>query len=56
MADDFLKAGNSYVGVGGRNCPCCNGYFGKDRKKLNRWARRKLKRLTKKIVREEIFD
>lgn len=46
--DDYKTAMTSYTGVGGLKCPCCNHYKGKNKRKLNRLARRKLKKdLTK---------
>jgi len=47
--DDFKANMNKRLGVGGLHCHCCNPYFGKDRKKLRRMARR----TTNKIKVEE---
>jgi len=38
--DEFKAEMNRRVGGGGIHCQCCNKYFGKDRKKLRRLARR----------------
>lgn len=54
MADEFCKCQNSLVGVGGVKCPCCNMFFGRKRKKLNRLARRKLKIKDKKDIEKEL--
>lgn len=48
MADDFKKEMNSRCGVGGMKCHCCNDYKGKDKKVLNRLARRTIKQKDKK--------
>jgi hypothetical protein len=48
--DDFRKAQEHYVDIGGRKCPCCNRLFGKKRKKLSRLARRLLQRLLRKEI------
>jgi len=37
--DNFKKCQIHHVGVGGLKCPCCNIYFGKNKKLLNRMAR-----------------
>jgi hypothetical protein len=42
--DKFKSKMNQRCEVGGMKCSCCNPYHGKDKKKLNRIARRSLKR------------
>jgi len=41
--DVFKKASQCEVGLGGIKCPCCGPKPGKDRKRLRRRARRRLK-------------
>jgi hypothetical protein len=42
--DEARKIVAGHIGPGGLKCPCCNnGWFGKDRNKVNRLARRDLK-------------
>jgi hypothetical protein len=43
--DDFKKNSMKMVGPGGVTCPCCNLFFGKKRKKLNRIARSRTKHI-----------
>ena len=44
MTKDLFKIAQlHHVGIGGLKCPCCNGYFGKSKVKLNRRARAKTK-------------
>lgn len=43
-------------GPGGVRCDCCNSYHGKDRKILNRMAKRKLDREIKKDIEKELTD
>jgi len=55
--DDFKKAGMHLIGPGGTKCPCCNDYFGKDKYKLNKAARKKLKaKLQKEILTIDALD
>lgn len=54
MADEYRKMMNKNCGIGGMKCFCCNIYFGKDKAKLNRWARAQFKALTKKILKQEL--
>lgn len=53
MADDYSKCQESFCDVGGRKCRCCNRWRGKHRSGLNRLARRKLKRLTEKDLKND---
>ena len=41
--DNFKKEMMKNVQIGGFKCPCCNDFFGKTRKVLNRLARKRLK-------------
>lgn len=45
-----------YVSVGGFSCHCCNDFYHKTKKKLNKLARAKLKVKTMKVVKEEISN
>ena len=42
--DDYKTQLQLKCSVGGIHCACCNPYFGKDKKMLNRMARTMLKR------------
>lgn len=44
--DAFRACQNAHTGLGGIKCPCCNLFTGKNRAKLNRRARRGLKRVS----------
>jgi hypothetical protein len=44
--DEFKKCMNQACSIGGVHCDCCNPYQGKNKPKLNRIARRKLKQQT----------
>jgi len=44
--DLFTQQQHNIIGPGGLKCPCCNEYHGKDKSKLNRIKRRKLKECT----------
>ena len=48
MADEYKKEMHSRCCVGGLKCRCCNDYKGKDKKMLNRMARRVIKQKDKK--------
>lgn len=57
--DDFKKTTARTIGPGGLRCPCCTDFrtFGCHAKQvsgLSKLRRTRLKRETKKIVREEI--
>lgn len=54
--DKFKEVQNSCCGVGGINCTCCNPYYGKTKKFLNKIARSILKRITKKEIEKEIEE
>lgn len=41
--DDHKKKTARYFGHGGPKCHCCNDHFGKDRQRVNRMARHRLK-------------
>lgn len=41
--DYFKKVQTENIGPGGFKCPCCNSFFGKERKVINRRARRVMK-------------
>lgn len=56
MADDYKKNLNWYVDVGGFNCPCCNIYFKKSKRLLNKLARAKLKNDFKKSLKYLDYD
>lgn len=43
MADKFKKIMHSSCGPGGIHCKCCNIYKGKEKNKLNRLVRARLK-------------
>jgi len=43
MADRFKKIMHKTCGKGGIYCECCNTYNGKEKNKLNRLARTRLK-------------
>ena len=52
--DKFNKVSNKECGPGGLKCSCCGPAPGKDRKKLRRRVRRRLKEITRKeIVNED---
>ena len=42
--DAFKEQQMKSVGIGGLTCSCCNDYFGKNKRKLNREARARLKK------------
>lgn len=46
--DEFKRVREHFVGIGGTKCPCCNPYFGKDREKLSRKTRHRLKQKDRK--------
>lgn len=48
--DAYKTELNKGCQVGGLFCSCCNDYHGKDKKKLNRIARRRLKRADEKTT------
>lgn len=48
MADKFRRLLDRKTGKGGVHCYCCNDYFGKHRKRLNRMVRRIIKQIYKK--------
>lgn len=52
MADEFRRRLDEDTGPGGVHCECCNKYFGKERKRLRRLARRQLKQ----EVRDEVAE
>jgi len=52
--DAFKTNQHKYCSVGGIHCPCCNSFTGKDKAKLNRLARRKMKRDDYKENKNEI--
>ena len=53
--DIFKLSMTHHTGIS-LHCPCCNKYYGKDKKKLNRMARAKLKELKNKEVRIEVCN
>ena len=53
MSDIFKQSMEHYCGIS-IHCPCCNDFYGKDKKKLNRMARVKLKQLEKKELKESL--
>jgi hypothetical protein len=48
--DLFTQQQYNIIGVGGLKCYCCNEYHGKNKNKLNRIKRRKLKECMNKEV------
>ena len=54
--DSFKVKQMSYVGIGGMKCYCCNDWFGKNKYKLNKLARQKIKNETRKLLLESIHD
>jgi len=58
--DNFTKAQNHKIGIGGIHCSCCNNIArtGNDNvdKKVNRIARAKVKAETRKLVAEELYS
>ena len=46
--DIFKAEMNRRTGVGGIHCDCCNPYFGKEKRILNKMARQRLKRELRK--------
>lgn len=48
--DDFKKQQMKHVGPGGLKCPCCNDLHGKNRKRLNRHARARLKQQDRVVL------
>ena len=52
MSDDFRKTLDR-VGKGGVKCECCNRYPRKDRAKLTRITRARVKAATQREIREE---
>lgn len=53
--DDFERAQSKRVGVGGWYCYCCDP-APKDRQKVRRFGRRKLRQQTKKLLSEKEHD
>jgi len=47
MSDEFNNQKKKHIGLGGIKCHCCNNFHGKSKKKLNRIARARLKRIDK---------
>ena len=54
MADEYKKMMHHKCGPGGIKCSCCNCYHGKERKILNRLARRILKQKFNKVCNENV--
>jgi hypothetical protein len=54
--DIFKETQNESIGIGGRKCSCCNEYHGKDKCKLNRITRRRLKNRDKKMIEKELME
>lgn len=52
--DLFKSEMCKFVGVGGFTCACCNDFYSKSKKKLNRKARASLKVKTRKMINSEI--
>ena len=53
--DEFVQSMHDYCCVGGIHCPCCNDFkYGKERKKLRRLARRKLKREVVNLIEKQM--
>ena len=50
--DIFKLSMTHHTGIS-LHCPCCNNYHGKDKKKLNRMARAKLKKLKQQELKQE---
>jgi hypothetical protein len=51
--DAFREKQQKQCAVGGFRCPCCNPHFGKDKYKLNKIARLKLKREDRKHIEDD---
>lgn len=56
MADLFRRIKDKMLGGGGAKCDCCNPFFGKDRKKLNRIARSIMKEVTREELMTSLSD
>jgi hypothetical protein len=52
MHTEIKAITQKYLGPGGVRCHCCNPFFGKDRKKLNRLIRHKLSSNLRKSLKE----
>jgi hypothetical protein len=52
MRNEFKKIMHTRVGIGGIGCPCCNSLFGKDRKKLTKLTRERIKHRDRKELRK----
>ena len=53
MSDIFKQSMEHHCGIS-IHCHCCNDFYGKDKKKLNRMAMAKLKQLEKKELKESL--
>jgi len=54
--DTFKSIQHEKTIVGGIYCACCNPFFGKSRKVLNRAVRRVMKQRDKKVVLQSVDD
>ncbi len=58
--DEFKASMGKHLGVGGVKCRCCNSYFRKSKKKLNRMARSGLRQRDIKqqsqLLAEDLLD
>ena len=52
MKDIFKMCQLNHTGIGGLHCHCCNQFFSKFKKRLNRMARAKVKRELNKEIEE----
>jgi len=55
MSDDFRKTLDR-VGKGGVKCDCCNPYPRKDRAKLTRMTRARVKIITQQEIKQELRE
>ena len=55
MSDDFRKTLDR-VGKGGVKCACCNRYSRKDRAKLTRMTRARVKTITQQEIKQGLRD
>lgn len=53
MADEFKRVSRKEIGCGGMNCPCCGPSPGKERKKLRRRNRKRVKIETRREIVEQ---
>jgi len=54
--DEFKAIMHTCVGIGGLHCPCCNDYHGKTKNRMDRLARRTLKKSDRKVAEKIMME